>query len=160
MARAVAPSLFTPSLLGPAVLDAVRKLAPAQLIRNPVMFVTAVVAALLTLFLFTGGTGLSLGFQIQIVVWLWLTVLFGNFCRGAGRRVAGKRAGSVAARRPSPISTRPAATGGEIVRRRAIAQVGDEVMVDDRRTDPRRWRGYRRASLRSTKPRSPAKARR
>ena len=52
MARAVAPSLFTPSLLGPAVLDAVRKLAPAQLIRNPVMFVTAVVAALLTLFLF------------------------------------------------------------------------------------------------------------
>ena len=79
MARATAPSLFTAALVGPAMVDAVRKLAPQTLVRNPVMFVTGVVAALLTLLLFIGNTGVSNGLGIQIVVWLWLTVLFGNF---------------------------------------------------------------------------------
>ncbi len=79
MSRAAAPSLFTAALVEPAIGDAFRKLAPAQLVRNPVMFVTAVVALLLTVLLFTGGAGPSIPFQVQIVVWLWLTVLFGNF---------------------------------------------------------------------------------
>ena len=55
------------------------KLAPARLVRNPVMFTTGVVALLLTVLLFVGGSGPALAFQVQIVVWLWLTVLFGNF---------------------------------------------------------------------------------
>ena len=90
MARATAPSLFTAALVGPAMVDAVRKLAPQTLVRNPVMFVTGVVAALLTLLLLIGNTGVSNGLGIQIVVWLWLTVLFGNFAKrspkGAARR--------------------------------------------------------------------------
>ena len=79
MAKAAAPSMFSAQLAIPALGDAVRKLAPAALVKNPVMFTTAVVATLLTILLFTRGSGLSLSFQIQIVVWLWLTVLFGNF---------------------------------------------------------------------------------
>ena len=79
MSRAAVPSLFTAALVGPAVGDAFKKLSPRQLVRNPVMFVTAVVALLLTVLLFTGGAGPSIPFQVQIVVWLWLTVLFGNF---------------------------------------------------------------------------------
>jgi K+-transporting ATPase ATPase B chain len=63
----------------PAIAGAFRKLDPRQLIRNPVMFTTAVVALLLTILLITGnGTG-SISFQVQLVIWLWLTVLFGNF---------------------------------------------------------------------------------
>ena len=79
MLRAAASSMFSAQLAGPALGDAFRKLAPNTLVKNPVMFTTAVVALLLTVLLFTGGPGLSLAFQIQIVVWLWLTVLFGNF---------------------------------------------------------------------------------
>ncbi len=79
MAKAAAPSMFSAQLAVPALGDAVRKLSPAALVRNPVMFTTAVVALLLTVLLFVGGSGLALSFQIQIVVWLWLTVLFGNF---------------------------------------------------------------------------------
>ncbi|WP_426170123.1 potassium-transporting ATPase subunit KdpB [Sandarakinorhabdus sp. DWP1-3-1] len=78
MARST-PSLFTADLIAPAIGDAFRKLDPRQLVRNPVMFVTAVVAALLTVLLFVGGDGLALGFRLQLVVWLWLTVLFGTF---------------------------------------------------------------------------------
>jgi K+-transporting ATPase ATPase B chain len=79
MARADTRSLFTAELIVPAIGDAFRKLDPRRLIRNPVMFVTACVALLLTLLLAVGGDGLTLGFRLQLVVWLWLTVLFGTF---------------------------------------------------------------------------------
>jgi K+-transporting ATPase ATPase B chain len=78
-AKTAHSSIFTPELIGPAIWDAVKKLDPRQLVRNPVMFTTGVVALLLTALLFTGHGAGSIGFQIQLVFWLWLTVLFGNF---------------------------------------------------------------------------------
>ena len=72
-------SIFSRAIIGPAVLDAFRKLDPRQLIRNPVMFTTGIVALLLTVLLVSGYGSGTLGFQIQLVFWLWLTVLFGNF---------------------------------------------------------------------------------
>ena len=79
MARTATKSLFTADLIVPAIGDAFRKLNPRELIRNPVMFTTAVVAALLTILLVIGSDGLATGFKLQLVVWLWLTVLFGTF---------------------------------------------------------------------------------
>ena len=79
MARHATKSLFTAELILPAVGDAFRKLDPRQLVRNPVMFVTACVALLLTILLVVGHDGLSIGFKVQLVIWLWLTVLFGTF---------------------------------------------------------------------------------
>ncbi len=79
MARSAKTSLFTADLILPAIGDAFRKLDPRELIRNPVMFTTAVVAVLLTILLIAGQDGLAAGFKIQLVLWLWLTVLFGTF---------------------------------------------------------------------------------
>ena len=73
------PSIFSWELIGPATVDAVKKLDPRQLIRNPVMFTTGVVALLLTVLMIAGAWHASLSFQLQLVFWLWLTVLFGNF---------------------------------------------------------------------------------
>jgi len=85
-------SMFTADLILPAIGDAFKKLDPRQLIRNPVMFVTAVVALLLTVLLGIGGENLAIPFQIQLIVWLWLTVLFGTFAEalaeGRGRAQA------------------------------------------------------------------------
>jgi K+-transporting ATPase ATPase B chain len=85
-------SVFSSSLVAPAMIDAFRKLDPRQLIRNPVLFTTAVVAALLTLLLALGCESLSVPFQAQLIVWLWLTVLFGTFAEslaeGRGRAQA------------------------------------------------------------------------
>jgi len=85
-------SMFTADLILPAIGDAFKKLDPRQLIRNPVMFVTASVALLLTLLLGIGGESLAIPFQIQLIVWLWLTVLFGTFAEalaeGRGRAQA------------------------------------------------------------------------
>jgi len=85
-------SIFTADLILPAIGDAFKKLDPRQLIKNPVMFTTATVAALLTVLLAIGGEPLAIGFQLQLIVWLWLTVLFGTFAEaiaeGRGRAQA------------------------------------------------------------------------
>lgn len=85
-------ALFSADLVIPAMRDAVLKLDPRQLVRNPVLFTTAVVALLLTVLLALGGERLSVPFQAQLIAWLWLTVLFGTFAEaiaeGRGRAQA------------------------------------------------------------------------
>ncbi len=75
-------STFNAAILGPALGASFRKLSPAHMIRNPVMFVVEIVALLTTVLLVrniaTGANG-HLGFEIQIVLWLWFTLLFANF---------------------------------------------------------------------------------
>ena len=73
--------LFDPEIVGRAVTASFAKLSPVTLLRNPVIFVVEVGAALTTLLLirdaFAGAHGL--GFELQIALWLWFTVLFANF---------------------------------------------------------------------------------
>ncbi|MDB5562963.1 MAG: kdpB, partial [Hyphomicrobiales bacterium] len=79
--KPVAPSLLDPAIILPAIKDAVIKLDPRQLLRNPVIFVTEVVAALVTVFFirdFIVGNGTA-QFSGQIAAWLWFTVLFATF---------------------------------------------------------------------------------
>jgi K+-transporting ATPase ATPase B chain len=79
--RTAVSTLGDPKILGPAILDALRKLDPRVMMRNPVMFTVEVVASLTTVLfirdLVTGAGGL--GFSFQINLWLWFTVLFANF---------------------------------------------------------------------------------
>ncbi len=72
-----APSLFDRNIAGPAVVDAFKKLDPRLMIKNPVMFVTMVGAAVTTVAIFTATA--DRGFIAQIGLWLWFTVLFANF---------------------------------------------------------------------------------
>jgi K+-transporting ATPase ATPase B chain len=58
------------------------KLSPITLMKNPVMFVVEVGAALTTAFLIRDiltGSLSGMGFSLQIALWLWFTVLFANF---------------------------------------------------------------------------------
>src|SRR6266496_2166329 len=71
------PSLFDWNIVGPAIGDSFKKLDPRRMIRNPVMFVTMVGAALTTVGIFTAPT--QRGFIAQLALWLWFTVLFANF---------------------------------------------------------------------------------
>src|SRR3984893_7683913 len=79
-AQAKSLSLFDPSILGPAVGDAFKKLNPATLWRTPVMFVVEIVSAATTiLFVRDLFAGSGASFSGQISLWLWFTVLFANF---------------------------------------------------------------------------------
>ncbi len=74
-------SLFDKKLLGPALKGAVRKLNPVSLAKNPVIFITALVAVLSTaLCIRDAAIGApNVLFSSQVVIWLWFTVLFANF---------------------------------------------------------------------------------
>ena len=73
-------SLFDWRITGPALTVAFTKLDPRLMARNPVMFVTLVVAALSTLLfprdLAAGGGNVAI--SGQIAAWLWFTVYFAN----------------------------------------------------------------------------------
>lgn len=79
--RMAVSTMGDPKILGPALVDAFRKLDPRVMMRNPVMFTVEVVATLTTVLFIrdvvTGAGGL--GFSFQINLWLWFTVLFANF---------------------------------------------------------------------------------
>src|SRR5216684_3154685 len=74
-------SLWDAQIATRAVWDSFRKLNPRTLMKNPVMFVVEIGAALLTVDLVRDllhhVPGFAFGFQITI--WLWFTVLFANF---------------------------------------------------------------------------------
>src|SRR6202789_494837 len=79
--KAKPQGLFDGKIVAAAALDALRKLNPRALAKNPVIFVTEVVSLLVTLFFIRdlvthNGTALFSG---QIAAWLWFTVLFANF---------------------------------------------------------------------------------
>src|SRR6201981_2939401 len=73
--------LFDPEILLRAAKDSLIKLNPVTLMKNPVIFVVEVGAALVLLFLIrdiAAGKG-AIGFEVQIDLWLWFTVLFATF---------------------------------------------------------------------------------
>ena len=129
MARAATRSLFTADLILPAIGDAFRKLNPRELIRNPVMFVTACVAALLTVLVNVGGDGLTLGFKLQLIIWLWLTVLFGTFAEAIAEGRGKAQAASLRATKAELTANRVKGGGTEAVAASAL-RVGDVVLVE------------------------------
>jgi len=71
-----------PAIYQRAVIDAVVKLDPRLMIRNPVMFVVEAGSILTTLLWFQaiiGNGEAPASFIGAISVWLWFTVLFANF---------------------------------------------------------------------------------
>ena len=78
--------VFDPALLRAAIPHAFRKLDPRLLIKNPVMFVVEITAVLVTITALANVSGVErvtgangLGFQVQIAIWLWFTVLFATY---------------------------------------------------------------------------------
>ena len=75
-------TLFDSALIGPAALDAFRKLNPRIQLRSPVMFVVfigSITTTLLWLQSLSGRGEAQSGFILATSVWLWFTVLFANF---------------------------------------------------------------------------------
>jgi K+-transporting ATPase ATPase B chain len=74
-------SLWDAKIVRQALIDSVVKLNPRTMMRNPVMFVVEVgsVITLVLLFKDISKHSPDLGFDLQITLWLWFTVLFANF---------------------------------------------------------------------------------
>ena len=141
-------SLFERAMLLSAVRDAFIKLDPRTLVRNPVMFTTAIVALVATVILLRHmivGTG-DLAFEAQLIFWLWLTVLFGNFAEALAEGRGKAQAQSLRATKDQLVALRIGKNGAtEEVPATQLRQ-GDVVLVTQGRQipadgDPRGRRG-------------------
>ncbi len=131
MAKTQTKSLFTADLVVPAIKASFLKLNPKELIRNPVMFVTGVVAALMTVLLVVGQDNLSLGFKLQLAIWLWLTVLFGTFAEALAEGRGKAQAASLRATKAELTAKRLKGDGREFDAVPASQlKVGDIVLVE------------------------------
>src|ERR1700749_1672012 len=74
-------SLWNTAIIRQAIVDSFRKLNPRSMGKNPVMFVVEVGSVLTSLLLIDNlmHQKPGFGFNLQITLWLWFTVLFANF---------------------------------------------------------------------------------
>ena len=131
MSKAVVQKTFDPALMRDAIGQSFVKLDPRSLWRNPVMFVTAAVAAVSTVLfvrdLFAGGDAALLG---QISAWLWFTVLFANFAEALAEG-RGKAQAESLRRGKTEAMARKIGSDGTITQVPATAlRIGDVVLVE------------------------------
>jgi len=84
MATRKKQAIWDTKIVQRAVGDSFRKLNPRTMMKNPVMFVVEVGSVVTTLQLIRGIISpipgvTNTGFELQITLWLWFTVLFANF---------------------------------------------------------------------------------
>jgi potassium-transporting ATPase ATP-binding subunit len=128
-------ALTEPKILISAIGSAFAKLDPRVLIKNPVMFVVEVVAALTTVIflrdLATGGE--NLGFTFQIILWLWFTVLFANFAEAVAEGRGKAQAESL--RRARTETQAKLLTNGDRTKCKRVPgtslKIGDVVLVEE-----------------------------
>ena len=84
-------SLFDAAILKPALVASIVKLHPRELMKNPVMFTVELVALVATVLMVRDIVVRppGIGFEIQIVACLWITLLFATFAE-AGAQGRGK----------------------------------------------------------------------
>ena len=93
-----------------AVLDSFVKLNPRKMMGNPVMFVVEVGSVITTLLLFHGRNA-SFGFNLQITLWLWFTVLFANFAEAMAEGRGKAQADTLRKARAETIANRVLSSG-------------------------------------------------
>jgi len=77
-----APALWNREIVSRASIESFTKLDPRLMIKNPVMFVVEVTSVLVTFTLIRDTLAHKMalaGFEFQIALWLWFTVVFANF---------------------------------------------------------------------------------
>ena len=129
--RGARTTIADPAILLPAIGQSFVKLDPRLMIRNPVMFVVEVVATLTTIVfvreIVTGGG--HLGFTFQIILWLWVTVLFANFAEAVAEG-RGKAQAATLRRARTETLARRLVNGREESVPAPELKPGDIVLVD------------------------------
>ena len=122
----VSRALFHPAQLLSSLPDAVRKLSPRHMVRNPVMFVVLVGAV--------GATMAAVGdptvFAWTVTGWLWLTVIFATLAEALAEGRGRAQAASLRKVRTDTAARRLVAGGGDELVPATELTVGDQVLVE------------------------------
>ncbi|MGW5191844.1 potassium-transporting ATPase subunit KdpB [Kribbella sp. NPDC004138] len=124
--KKAASGLFDPKMLLTSLPDALRKLDPRVMVRNPVMFVVEVGAVASTIFVVTDSSV----FVWWIVVWLWLTVIFANLAEAVAEGRGKAQAETLRRAKTETTARRLTADGGEEQVPATQLGLGDLVVVE------------------------------
>jgi potassium-transporting ATPase ATP-binding subunit len=127
MAEKKSKSLWDAKIIRRALVDAVVKLDPRTMMKNPVMFVVEVGSVVTTALLFRGKQ--SFGFNLQITLWLWFTVLFANFAEAMAEGRGKAQADTLRKARSETEARRLLPNGSTETVPSAKLRSGDVVMV-------------------------------
>src|SRR5450756_603403 len=127
MAEKKSKSLWDAKIIRRALVDAVVKLDPRTMMKNPVMFVVEVGSVVTTVLLFRGRQ--SFAFNLQITLWLWFTVLFANFAEAMAEGRGKAQADTLRKARSETEARRLLANGTIETVPSAKLRLGDVVMV-------------------------------
>jgi len=108
-------SLFDASIIKPAIGDSFKKLNPRQMMKNPVMFVVEVGTALVTVLYVADivrGRAVDSKLTLQLILWLWFTVLFANFAEAVAEGRGKAQAASLRKMRTTTNAFRTLRAGG------------------------------------------------
>src|SRR5882762_2134531 len=124
-------SLTDFSLLRRAVRDSFLKLDPRIQFKNPVMFVVEIGAVITSVDLLAGLTSQApgFGFDLQITLWLWFTVLFANFAEAMAEGRGKAQAETLRKARSETMARRLTASGKEELIPGSQLHTGDIVLV-------------------------------
>src|SRR5690348_1738473 len=124
--------LFDREIVQRAARDAFRKLNPRWLVQNPVIFVVEVGAALTTLSAIRDIVthAAQIGFQIQISLWLWFTVLFANFAEAMAEARGKAQADTLRKTRTDSLAKRVLGNGKVEIIPASKLRAGDVVVAE------------------------------
>jgi K+-transporting ATPase ATPase B chain len=125
-------SLWNTEIMAQALVDSVRKLDPRGMVKNPVMFVVEVGAVLTTALLIdnTINHRAGFGFNLQITLWLWVTVLFANFAEAMAEGRGKAQADTLRKAKGETVAKRYTADGGFEEIASGLLRLGDVIYVD------------------------------
>jgi len=127
MAEKKSKSLWDAKIIRRALLDAVVKLDPRTMMKNPVMFVVEVGSVVTSLLLFREKQNFA--FNLQITLWLWFTVLFANFAEAMAEGRGKAQADTLRKARSETVAKRLLANGKTETVPSSKLRSGDVVMV-------------------------------
>ncbi len=123
-------SLFNQKILIQATKDSFLKLNPVILIKNPVIFMVGIGSVLTTITVFSGlFSGNFSGFNLNISIWLWFTVLFANFSEAIAEGRGKAQADSLRKSRVQTMARRLIGESEEMVAAPDLRK-GDVVICD------------------------------
>ena len=125
-------SLWDAGIMGKALVDAFLKLDPRWMVKNPVMFVVEVGSVLTSALLIENAINHrgSLGFNLQITLWLWFTVVFANFAEAMAEGRGKAQADTLRKAKGETVVKRYTADGGFEDVSSGLLRAGDEIYVE------------------------------
>jgi K+-transporting ATPase ATPase B chain len=124
-------SLWNPSILRQAAVGSFTKLNPRTMLKNPVMFVVEVGSVLTSALLIQDAIQHQpIGFNLQITLWLWFTVLFANFAEAMAEGRGKAQADTLRKAKGETMAYRYRADGTMEAVSSSQLRAGDVIKVD------------------------------